>query len=129
MIPASTTKLQPGDICFIPRNDGKFVPFAFLYAPKGVRSSFYGGLLEAVVDMPLIDLLPSKLKVSQFALVHIKCFKENHTPIVGNVASRIGLSSLEAIEKKANDFSVGAKSSVWGHRTIIKYAENIELGH
>ncbi len=127
MIPLSTTKLQSGDFCFIPRSDGKFVPFVFLCARKGERSSFYGGILDIVVEKPYIEEFPSSLIVKEFALVHISCFKKNNTPIVGNVASRIGVQALDAIERKANDFSIGATSKVWGHLTIVKYAENINL--
>lgn len=126
MIPVNTAKLTPGDFCFIPRSDGKFVPFAFLCAVQGKRSYFYGGLLDAVVEKQSVDDLPASLVVKQFALLHIGCFKENNTPIIGNIASRIGASSLQAIERKTKDFSVGATSSVWGHQTIIKYAESVE---
>ena len=125
MIPASTVKLLPGDFCFIPRADGRFVPFAFLCTAQNTRSYFYGGILDAVVSNPLIDELPTHLSVKQYALLHIRCFKENNTPIVGNVAARIGDKELKAIERRVLDLSVGSTSSVWGYRTIFKYAENV----
>ena len=125
VIPASTAKLTPGDFCFIQRADGKYVPFAFLCASQGKRSYFYGGLLDVVVEHPNIDALPTSLSVKQFALLHIGCFKENNTPIVGNVAAHIGSSSLQEIQRKTKDFSVGSTSSVWGHQTIVKYAEGV----
>ncbi|WP_143225952.1 hypothetical protein [Acidovorax sp. 56] len=125
MIPVSTAKLAPGDFCFIPRSDGKFVPFAFLCGAQGKKSYFYGGLLDAVVEHASTDELPPSLAVKHFALLHIGCFKENNTPIVGNVAAHIGSSALQELESKTKEFSVGAISSVWGHRTIVKYAEGV----
>jgi hypothetical protein len=126
MTPASTTKLRPGDVCFIPRADGQFVPFAFLCTQQNTHSYFYGGILDAVVNKPLIEELPPKINVKHYALLHIKCFKENNTPIVGNVAAHIGDKTLKAIEHKVRHLSVGSTSSVWGYRTIFKYAENVE---
>jgi hypothetical protein len=122
MIPASTTKLRPGDVCFIPRDDGNFVPFAFLCTPTGKRSSFYGGILNVVVRHPNVSEIPPHVEVKKYALVHISCFKENNTHIVGNAAVNIGAPVLAAIQRDTADFSVGATSSVWGYKTIIKYA-------
>jgi hypothetical protein len=126
MIPVSTLKLRPGDFCFVPRDDGRFVPFAYLCSMRQKRSCFQGGILEAVVNEPSVESLPRTLKVRDYALVHIKCFKENNTPIVGNVAERIGVEALQATERNAHDFSVGARSRVWGHLTILKYANQVE---
>lgn len=125
MIPSSTSKLKPGDVCFIPRSDGRYVPFAFLCAPAKKRSSFYGGILNAVVSIPSVEELPSSVEVKEYALVNISCFKENNTPIVGNAAPNIGEAVLASIERDTTDFSVGATSRVWGYRTIIKYAEAV----
>jgi hypothetical protein len=125
MIPTNAAKLRPGDFCFIPRADGRFVPFAFLCSLENRRSYFYGGILDASVARPSIEELPTKLMVKHYALFHIKCFKENNTPVVGNVGARIGEKELAAIERRTRDFSVGATSSVWGYKTIVKYADSV----
>lgn len=125
MLPASTVKLNPGDFCFIPRDDGKFVPFVFLCTYRDKRSSFYGGIIDVSVSRASVEELPPTLAIKEYALVHISCFTENNTPIVGNLADRIGSEVLSAIKRSVHDFSVGATSRVWGHKTIVKYANTV----
>lgn len=127
MFPRSTAKLNSGDFCFIARDSGGFVPFAVLSKPSQRRSYFYGGILHFVVDEPCAELLPAKLEVSDYALVHVHCFEKNNTPIAGNIADRIGSEVLATIEENVADFTVGSTSRVWGHRTILKYAEKVEV--
>ncbi len=122
MFPASASKLKPGDFCFVPRADGRFVPFAFLCPVKGKRGSFYGGILDVSVPRASAEELPAAVRIKEFALVHIGCFKENDTPIVGNIASCIGAQAFAEVNRTVNDLSIGATSKVWGHRTILKYA-------
>ncbi|GAA6133077.1 hypothetical protein [Halopseudomonas sabulinigri] len=125
VIPASTSKLKPGDVCFIPRSDGGYVPFAFLCAPAKKRSSFYGGILNVVVASPSVEELPASVEVKEYSLVNISCFRENNTPILGNAAPNIGETVLASILRETTDFSVGTRSRVWGYRTILKYAEAV----
>lgn len=125
MFPASTAKLQPGDVCFIMRSDGRFVPFAFLCSPGKTRAAFYGALGKAVVSEPKIELLPLHVPISEVALIHIKSLKENNTPLVGNIADRIGREVIAATCRQAVSQEIGAVSKVWGNQTLLRKAEAI----
>jgi hypothetical protein len=125
MIPASTTKLRPGDVCFIPRSNGGFVAFVYVCAPAKSRSALYGSLVDAIVDEPKLELMPQKLSILKPALVHISSYRENNTPIVGNVADRIGEHTLRKAAAEATSTAVGSVSKVWGHKTILKYADAV----
>jgi hypothetical protein len=125
MIPRSTAKLSPGDYCVVERTDGSAVAFAFLGSVPGKRSYFHGALLSPPFDRESISNLPSKFEVCSRAMVHINCFAENETPIVGNIADRIGVFELEAAYRACTDTGVGAVHSVWGHRTLARRAEDV----
>jgi len=125
MFPASTTKLRPGDVCFIPRADGSYVPFVFVCTPAKSRNAFYGALGSARVEAPTIDLLPPTLTLLKPALVHVSCYKENNTPVVGNVAERVGQQTLQAAAAAVNSSALGSASKVWGYNTIVKYANAV----
>lgn len=117
--------MKDGDFCFIPRSDGRYVPFVYLFQRGKTRFNFYGGIVNAVVNAPDIDELPTHLEIRRYAVLHIKCFKENNTPIVGNIIDRIGSKALEKIRADMSDLRVGSCISVWGYRTIFKYANEI----
>ncbi len=125
-LPKSTRKLSPGDCCFIPRKDGKYVPFVFVFARHGKRSDFYGALLDETVESPDVGSVSKRRKVRYHALSHISCFAENDTPIVGNVAKKLALLEFWKVRRASLSTKVGAKQSVWGYKTIIKYANLIE---
>jgi hypothetical protein len=125
MFPASTAKLRPGDVCFIPRSDGGFVPFVFVAAPAKSRSAFYGALVNIVVEEPRPELVPQKLAILKPALVHVGCYKENNTPILGNIADCIGVQALQRAASAASSTEIGSTSKVWGHKTITKYANAV----
>lgn len=125
MIPKSTTKLRPGDICLIQRTDGKSVAFTFLGSVSGKRSYFYGALLSPAFIGDSIPSLPERLEIDSQAMVHIKCFAENDTPIVGNAKENIGSGKLETAMQACIDMSVGTVHSVWGHKTIVRRAAAI----
>ena len=125
MIPRSTARLSPGDYCVVKRNDGTAVAFAFLGSVPGKRSYFYGALLSPPFDSDSIRNLPSKFEVRSRAMLHIKCFAENETPIVGNIADRIGTAELGAAYRACTDMSIGTIHSVWGHRTLLRRAEDV----
>ena len=86
---------------------------------------FYGGIVNAVVKAPNIYELPAHLEIRRYAVLHIKCFKENNTPVVGNIVDRIGSKALEKIRTDVTHMSVGSCISVWGYKTIFKYANEI----
>ena len=90
----------------------------------GKRSYFYGALLTPLLP-DVASPLPERLHIDSQAMVHIKCFAENNTPIVGNASKQIGDRELQAALQACTDCSVGAVHSVWGHRTILKKAEEI----
>jgi len=125
MYPASTTKLRPGDFCFIPRDSGGFVPFVYICSPAKIRSSFYGALCNFISSEPHIVRLPDRLTIRHVAFVHVSSFKENGTPIVGNIAERIGDIVLKRAGEAATSREVGTVSLVWGYKTIIKRAGEV----
>lgn len=125
MFPSSTRKLHPGDVCFIPTNAGGFVPFIFVCPAGKSRSGFYGALAITTISAPKIELLPSQMSLGEAALVHVSSYKENNTPLVGNIAERIDRRALAAMQETAKSMHVGAVSKVWGHKTILKYANTV----
>ncbi len=124
MIPKSTAKLKEGDFCFIQRSDRKYVPFVYLFPYSG-RSGFYGGIINAVVSTPNSTELPKHLDIRYHAVLHISCFKENNTPIVGNIVDRIDDKALRKIKADVSNMKVGSTISAWGYKTIFKYADEI----
>ncbi len=125
MIPKTTATLKEGDFCFIPRSDGKYVPFVYLFQYSKRRTSIYCGIVNAVVNNPDVLELPVHLEIRSHAVLHIKCFKENNTPIVGNIADRIGDKTLKKIKADVSNMKVGSTILVWGYNTIFKYADEI----
>src|SRR5690348_9318392 len=106
LTPKSTAELIPGDVCFAPRSDGRFVPFAFLCRQGSARSYFFGGLMNVIVDVPAVNALPSRVRVKEYALVHIHCFEKNQTPVVGNIADRITSEVLAKIRSESHSQEV-----------------------
>lgn len=124
MIPKSTASLKVGDYCLVPREDGSFVPFVYVGKRGTDRSYFFGALGNSVLTASE-EALPARLELLEHALLHIKCYKENNTPIIGNVAARIDSKVLARIAIDINTFNVGQKTSVWGHRTLVTYANRV----
>jgi hypothetical protein len=124
MTPKSAIKLVVGDYCLIPRDDGGSVPFVYVGRRDSDRSYFFGALANVVIYGT--DVLPEKMPLLQHALLHIKCFKENNTPIVGNIANKLFNLELENILSDINSSGVGSSTRVWGHRTICKYANDVK---
>jgi len=126
MIPKSTVKMTPGDFCFVPRTDDRFALFIYL-CPQGTsRSYFYGALATVVVDEPNVANIPAELQIGDHALIHIHCYRENDTPIHGNLANRIGPEVFRQVTESVDDMTIGARHKVWGHRTIIKRANMVQ---
>lgn len=125
MFPTSTNRLQPGDVCFIPKSGGGFVPFIFICSISRSRTGFYGALGDASVSMPEIEMLPPRISLSETALVHITSFKENNTPITGNILTRIDAVEFAAAQQAVKTTNVGAISKVWGHKTILRRADAV----
>ena len=117
--------MKAGDFCFVPREDGRFALFVYLCAQGSSRSYFYGALSTNVVDAADLDAVPPEITIGEHALVHIKCFRENATPIYGNLADRIGPTVFSDVINVVNDTGIGSKHKVWGSRTIVKYANTV----
>jgi hypothetical protein len=118
--------LTPGDFCFVPRDDKRFAVFAFL-CPQGTsRSYFFGTLANVTFDAPDVDLIPARISVGDHALIHIKCFRENATPIIGNLKDRLEPKLFAEVNRAVNDMSVGSTHKVWGNRTIVKRANMVD---
>ncbi|GAA0208415.1 hypothetical protein GCM10009123_14860 [Kangiella japonica] len=127
MIPKSTAKIEDGDFCWIKREDGLFVPFVYICKQGNSRSYFYGGIACSLSEKANLDDLPDNIVIRDFALLHIMCFKENETPIAGNITNKLKAGVLEKIKIDLTSAGIGSKSSVWGHKTILKYAGNINF--
>ena len=126
MIPKSTAKLQSGDFCWIQREDDRFVPFVYICKQAGSRSYFYGGIIDCITEQGKMDELGSNLNITEHALLHIKCFRENNTPITGNLHRLMLPNTLESLSKTFNSTGVGSKTNVWGYKTIYKYANSLK---
>ena len=120
MIPKSTAKLNEGDFAWLEREDGMFVPFVFISKAEGKRSYFYGGIVNLVTSKS--SDLPSNLNIEKYALLHLDAFKKNQLQVEGNLTNNLREGLIQKIKKEISDFSEGSKSSVWGYRTIYKYA-------
>ena len=125
MFPKSNVKVKPGDFCFVRREDGRVALFIYLCARLRSRSYFYGALADAVLEAPEVDLIPDQVSVGEHALLHIKCFRENGTPIVGNMLKHLESRLLADVERQVSDMNVGATHRVWGYRTIVKRANEL----
>jgi hypothetical protein len=126
MFPKSNTRLAAGDVCFIPRKDGRYVPFCYVGRSQNSRASFYGAFGDAVVRRPVLEELPDRLRLMEHGLVHIRSYRENNTPIVGNVRARLDESQIAAIDSDINGpRNVGHISRVWGWRALFAKADEI----
>lgn len=124
MIPKSTAKLKEGDYCLVMRDDGGYVPFVYVGKRNNERSYFFGALADIVVS-DTNSKLPERIELLEHALLHIKCYKENNTPIVGNLLDHLDQKALAHIQSDISTSGIGHTVRVWGYRTIIKYANNI----
>jgi hypothetical protein len=123
--PRSTARMQSGDYCWIPREDGLFAAFIYLFPRRNSRSYFFGALATSLVPTPEEKRFPGRVDIGPHALLHIKCFKENGTPITGNLTSRLYGPFLEALEIASHRHEVGDVSRVWGWQTIFTEANAI----
>jgi hypothetical protein len=119
-IPKSTAKLVLGDYCSLKRDDGKFAPLVFLSKVGNARSYFYGALLSQIQESEVIPEGKNIFSFFEVALLPIKVFSENNSPIIGNIADR--LSKPEVTLTLQN---IETKTNVWGYRTPIQYGNRI----
>ena len=120
--PKSNAGLRSGDFCFVPRADGRCALFVYLYPRAKSRSYFFGALAKKVIASSSLELIPAQIALDEQALLHIKCFKENDTPIAGNIFDRIDTALFNALRSEAHSHGVGSITRVWGYRTIVKHA-------
>lgn len=112
--------MKEGDYCLVKRDDGKFVPFVYLFKRGNDRSYLFGGIVNYICKEENSPL-PKKINIFDYALVHIKCYRENNTPIIGNIIDKIDAIKLSEMKEL-----VKTKNNVWGYKTIIKYANKVE---
>jgi len=111
----------------VPRTDGRVALFVYL-CPQGMsRSYFFGALAAETVQAPDLELIPPQVILTERALLHIKCFKENGTPIAGNIVDRLDAAILITLTSAAPSQGVGSISHVWGYRTIVTNANAISV--
>lgn len=127
MFPKSTASLKQGDYCLVPRDDGLFVPFVYVGRRGSDRSYFFGALADAVVRSS--EDMPERIVLLEHALLHIKCYVENNTPILGNLSSRLDGGAMVEIISDIHRSGVGHTTRVWGHRTVIKLANGVKAQH
>ena len=123
--PKFNADVSTGDFCFVPRTDGRIALFIYLYPQGRSRSYFFGALAADLLDTPVPELIPCRVRLAEHALLHINCFRENATPIAGNILDRIDATVLRATQAEAHSFGVGTVHLVWGYRTIINRANAI----
>lgn len=123
--PKSNAGVSSGDYCFVRRTDGRVAIFVYLYPQGRSRSYFFGALGVDVLEAPNPELIPSRVRLTEQALLHIKCFQENETPIAGNILERIDAKSLSTTRAEAHTYGVGSVHHVWGYRTIISRANEL----
>jgi hypothetical protein len=125
MIPKSNARLSIGDYCLVQRHDGRYVPFVYVGKRGAERMYFFGALANVILSSGLLDCIPERLVLGAHALIHIKSYRENNTPILGNIRDRLDELSLARIARDLEGSGIGHTASVWGWRTIIKYADQI----
>lgn len=125
MFPKSNVGINVGDACFIPRDDGLHVPFICVGKRKKERAFIFGALGNVAVAAPQLEQLPARLTLAEPALVHIKCYRENKTPIVGNVSNRLDATRLDQLAAEIDHADHGHITRVWGWRTLILKANGI----
>ena len=126
MIPKSTVKMRFGDFCFVPRDDGRFALFIYICPQEKSRSYFHGALATSLVEVAQLDAVPSEIEIGEHALVHVQCFRENSTPISGNLGGRLSQEVFSRVSKAVHSVEIGSKHRVWGHKTIVRYANTIQ---
>ena len=115
-IPKTSVKLKRGDYAFLPRDDGRFVPIVFLdHVPKR-RVTFYGALLDLVLDKPFIDADGPRLKLGELAMIDIDAFGAANAPVVGNLLTRLDEMHIRA------QLEQHTQGLVWGKLTPLRYA-------
>lgn len=116
-IPKTSVKLKRGDYAFLLRDDGRFVPMVFLeHVPKR-RVTFYGALLDLVLDEPFIDAKGPRLNLCELAMIDIEAFGAANAPVVGNLLERLDEIHIRAQLKKQR-----TQGLVWGKLTPLRYA-------
>ena len=116
-IPKTSTKLKRGDFAFLPRSDGRFVPLVFIDHVPRHRATFYGALIQAVIDGPNIEQSGTTLTIGELAMIDIRVFAAADSPVVGNLSQRLDEDDI----RERLDWQ-RTRSVVWGVATPLKYA-------
>lgn len=123
--PKSNAGASTGDFCFVPITDARFALFVYLFPQLKSRSYFFGALTSQILGAPRVELVSPKVVLGEWALLHIKCFQKNDTPLAGNIFDRLDPAAVDAMRTKAHSYRVGTVHRVWGHSTIIQRANTI----
>lgn len=125
--PKRNARLTTGDYCYIPRNDGRFALFLYLFPVSKSRSYFYGALATFILDRRTEDDIPTRVDFGDHAMIHIQCYRENRTPVAGNIVGRTAPSALEHVKRSIENLDPGAKHRVWGYRTVLRRSNEIDI--
>lgn len=120
--PKSTSTLRRGDFCFISRDDGRAALFVYLYPQRNSRSYFFGALALQTAKTADLSVVAGRLTLGERALLHIKCFRENQTPIAGNLLDRLDSSLIDEMLNIDLEGGIGHTTRVWGWSTVLHYA-------
>lgn len=116
-IPKTSTKLKRGDFAFLPRSDGRFVPLVFIDHVPRHRATFYGALVQAVIEGPHIEQEGTTLSLGELAMIDVRVFAAADAPVVGNLSARLDEADIRERLNRQRTQSV-----VWGMATPMKYA-------
>ncbi|WP_162824609.1 hypothetical protein [Saccharospirillum mangrovi] len=116
--------MNEGDFSWVERDDGLFVPLMLISKIGGKRSYFYGGIINLATTKE--SEIPIGLSILEYALLHIDVFKNNELKVEGNLLSKLEKGLVDEIKHQISDLRIGSKSSVWGYRTIYKYAAEVK---
>jgi hypothetical protein len=115
--PKSTVKLRLGDYWSVPRRDGQFGYFAFLYPFSG-RTSMIVALLKEVGASELITA--KRVEIQSVGMTIIRTFATTKSKILGNVADKLNLEECEEWRKEFE-----TRSTVWGYALLADLVNGV----
>lgn len=121
-IPKTTAKLKRGDYALLVRSDGRSVPLVFLDHVPNKRNVFYGALLNATTNQPVLEAHGHMLGLyDELAMIDVDAFAYSCAPIIGNISSRLEILQVEAELERQR-----VRARVWGKAIPLRYANELK---